>query len=301
MRVVCGFVLCVFAAAPVRAATFTVVKNLSFGTQVPTATSGSAVVALNGNITRTGLTAAPSGTTHYAGQVSFTGTGLGTVANVVNMTFLNSSVVLSNGAGGTVSVSNFTITPNLQISLLNPTAVANIGATMTFSSASTPGNYTGSVQIRGDSALGGTATVTLPITLTLWRTLGVSQTRALNFGGVEATGGNSLITVAPSGTRTITSGAGGVRLIPSMPGTSGAFAITGNPNTSISISLPSTTTLSGPGAVMRLENFVSSPAAGTATLDASGNLTLNVGASLNINSNQATGTYNGTYTVVVNY
>ncbi len=301
MRVFCGWVLCVMAPVAARAATFSVVKNLSFGTQVPTAASGNAVVALNGNITRTGLTAAPSGTAHYAGQVNFTGSGLSAVADVVNMTFLSSSVVLSNGSGGTVTVNNFTITPNLQISLLNPTAVANVGGTMTFTSASTPGNYTGSVQIRGNSLLGGTATVTLPITLTLWRTLGITQTRALNFGAVEVTGGNSVIAMSAAGSRSITSGAAGVRLIQSMPGAAASFAVTGNPNTAVSIVLPQSTTLTGPGAAMTVSNFVRSPADANVTLDASGNMTVNVGASLSVNANQAPGTYNGTYTITVNY
>ncbi len=268
---------------------------------MPTATSGNAVVALNGNITRTGLTAAPSGTLHYAGQVNFTGSGLSAVADVVNMTFLNSSVTLSDVTGGTVTVNNFTITPNLQISIANPTAVAAVGGTMTFTSASTPGNYTGSVQIRGNSLLGGTATVTLPITLTLWRTLGVTQTRALHFGALEVTGGNSVVVMSPGGARHIASGTSGVRLVASVPGTSAMFTVTGNPNTPVTITLPASATLSGPGAAMTVNNFARTPAAPTPNLDASGNLTFNVGASLAVNASQATGTYNGTYTVTVNY
>lgn len=287
----------------VSAATFTATKNLSFGTLVPTVASGSVVIGLNGSInTNSTATVAPSGTAYYAGQAVYTGTGLGAVANVVTMTFLNSSVTLTNGAGGTVTVNNFTITPNLQVSLLNPSATANVGGTMNFTAASTPGNYTGSVQIQGSSLLGGTATVTLPITLTLWRPLSVSQTRALSFGALEVTGGNSVVNLlAQNGNRAITSGQSGVNLIASKPGSAGEFSITGNPNTAVTITLPSSTTLTGPGAAMTVNNFTKVPSNENSTLNSSGAMTLKVGASLTVNAAQAPGTYNGTYTVTVSY
>lgn len=299
------FFLVIVVAAPgiARATTFTATKNLSFGTLIPSTTSGSVVIGLNGNITANGsVTVAPSGTTYYAGQAVYTGSGLSAVANVVSMTFLSSSVTLSNGSGGTVTVNNFTITPNLQVSLLNPSATANVGGTMNFTAASTPGNYTGSVQIQGSSLLGGNATVTLPITLTLWRPLSVSQTTALSFGGIEARGGNSVVQIAPqTSARTVTSGQSGVNLIASKPGVAGAFAVTGNPSTAVTITLPSSITLSGPGTAMTVNNFASYPANGNATLDSTGAMTLNVGASLNVGTNQAAGTYSGTYTLTVSY
>ncbi len=50
------------------AATFTATKNLSFGTLIPTTTSGSATVSLNSTInTNSTATVAPSGTAYYAG------------------------------------------------------------------------------------------------------------------------------------------------------------------------------------------------------------------------------------------
>lgn len=284
-------------------ATFTVAKNLSFGTLAPTASSGSVVIALNSSInTNSTATVISSGTAYYAGQVVYTGTGLSNVANVVTMTFLSSSVTLSNGAGGTVTINNFTITPNLQISLLNPSATANVGGTMNFTAASTPGNYTGSVQIQASSLLGGTATVTLPITLTLWRMLSVSQTVALNFGALEVTGGNSVVSLSPqNGTRTVTSGQSGVNLIGSKPGAAGEFSITGNPNAPVAITLPSSATLTGPGAAMTVNNFTRTPSGENSSLNSSGAMTLKVGASLNVNAAQAAGTYNGTYTLTVSY
>lgn len=297
------FVIAAAAPGVAMAATFMAVKNLSFGTLAPTASSGSVVVSLNGSInTNSTATVISSGTTYYPGQATYTGSGLSGVANVVTMNFLSSSVTLSNGAGGTVTVNNFTITPNLQVSLLNPSATANVGATMNFTSASTPGDYTGSVQIQASSLLGGTATVTLPITLTLWRTLSVAQTTALNFGTIEVTGGNSTVRILPqNGNRTVTSGTSGVNLIQGSPGAAGEFAITGNPNAPVTITLPSSTTLTGPGAAMTVNNFARTPSGNNLNLDASGAMTLKIGASLNVNTAQAPGIYNGTYSMTVSY
>lgn len=297
------FVFLAVVPGIVSAATFTVAKNLSFGTLAPTAASGSVVLSLNGSInTNSAATVISSGTAYYPGQAVYTGSGLSSVANVVTMTFLNSSVTLSNGAGGTVTVNNFTITPNLQVSLLNPSATANVGGTMNFTAASTPGTYTGSVQIQASSLLGGTATVTLPIMLTLWRMLSVSQTVPLSFGAIEVTGGNSVVRLSSqNGNRTVTSGQGGVNLIQSKPGAAGEFLITGNPNASVTVTLPSSATLTGPGAAMTVNNFTRTPSGENTTLNSSGTLTLRVGASLNVNAAQAAGTYNGTYTVTVSY
>lgn len=295
------FICCLFTNVPAWAATFTATQNLSFGTLIPIATSGSVTVGLNGAITTNGVvTVAPTGAIYSAGMTVFTGSGLSAVADVVNMTFLNSSVTLNNGSGGRVTVTNFTITPNLQISLLNPNATAAVGGQMNFTAASDPGTYTGNVQIRGNSLLGGTATVTLPITLTLWRPLSVTQTRKLNFGSIEMSGGNSVVQIAAAGgARTIVSGAGGINLVTNRPGTSGEFTITGQPNTTVMVTLPASVSLTGPGNPMTVNSFTANPT--TYTLSASGSLTLNIGARLTIGAAQVPGTYSGTYNLTVSY
>jgi len=285
------------------ASTFTDSQALSFGTLIPTATSGSVVVGINGAITtNSAVTVAPSGTSYYAGLAVYTGSGLSIIADVLTITVLSSSVTLSNGGGGTVTVNNFTTTPGPGLSLLSPSANIYIGGTMNFTSASTPGNYTGSVQMQGSGLLSGSATVTVPIILTLWKPLGVSQTTALSFGGLELLTGNSTVRVAPqTSARTVVSGVGGINLIASKPAAAGAFSVSGNPNTSVSITLPSSASLTGPGAAMTVSNFTGYPSSTTATLNSSGNLTLNVGADLAVNAAQAPGTYSGTYSITVSY
>ena len=253
-------------------------------------------------MTVTGATVAPSGTAYYAGLGVYTGTGLSVVADLLTISVLSSSVTLSNGSGGTVTVNNFTTTGNPTLSLLNPTANIYVGGTANFTSASTPGAYTGSVQVQGSGLLSGTATMTLPIILTLWRPLGISQTTALNFGGLEVLTGNSTVQIAPqTSTRTIVSGTGGVNLISSKPGAAGAFSVTGNPSTSVTITLPSATTLTGPGAAMTVNNFTGYPSSTAATLSSAGTMTLNVGANLVVNAAQTPGTYSGTYTLTISY
>ncbi len=285
------------------AANFSVVKNLSFGTLVPVSASGSATVALNSSINTYGTaTIAPTGTAYYAGQLLYKGSGFGPFPQSVTMTFLNSSVTLNNGQGGTVVVNNFTVTPNLQVSSSNPEVTANVGGTLNFTSASTPGNYTGSVQVRAYSLFGGFDTVTLPIIATLWRPLTITQSKQLNFGAINVSTGNAVVNMsAQNGNRTIVSGAAGITLISSLPGNPAEFVITGQPNTSINVSLPTSTTLTGPGAAMTVNNFSRRPSGSSTNTNSNGNLTLTVGADLIINANQAAGTYNGTYTISVNY
>uniref|UniRef100_UPI0025FBD785 DUF4402 domain-containing protein n=1 Tax=Novosphingobium sp. TaxID=1874826 RepID=UPI0025FBD785 len=52
---------------------------------------------------------------------------------------------------------------------------------------------------------------------------------------------------------------------------------------------------------MAVTGFTGNVASSAAALDATGNFTLNVGATLNVAANQAIGTYSGTYVLTVVY
>lgn len=80
----------------------------------------------------------------------------------------------------------------------------------------------------------------------------------------------------------------------------GAFSGTGTASTAVTISFSSGDVLTGPGTDMALGNF-SHDAGGSPAFDGTGNLSFNVGADLTVNATQAAGTYNGTYTVTVDY
>lgn len=300
-------VILVFRVLPARASTLTSTQNLSFGTLIPTATSGSVSISTAGAINTGGsVTIAPSGTSYYQGLMNFTGTGLGALLEIVTISVLDNSITMTNNrsGGGTVTVNNFITSNSISVNLLNPN-VNNIplGGTMIFNSSSKGGSYTGSVRVRANGLLTGTADATVPVRLTLWNTLNMNQVTQLNFGSIERLTGNAVVRInAQTGARTIVSGASGINLINSPTPTAGQFSITGEPNANISISLPSSATLSGNnGGTMTVNNFTRSPSGSETSLDSSGNRTLLVGANLNIGTNQITGTYTGTYVVTVNY
>jgi hypothetical protein len=140
-----------------------------------------------------------------------------------------------------------------------------------------------------------TATVVTPIQIT--------KQVDINFGtlAVSATGGTVILT--PAGGRSTTSGV----VLPATASTitAASFDITGQPNYTYAITLPSTATILTRNTgteTMSVGTFTSTPSL-TGTLDGSGNQPLKVGATLTVGSLQAAGVYvSGTpFTVIVNY
>ena len=81
---------------------------------------------------------------------------------------------------------------------------------------------------------------------------------------------------------------------------SGVWSATGTSLTAVSISFSTGDTLTGLGTAMPIGGFAHN-AGGSPALDASGDLSFNVGASLTVNASQTPGTYSGAYSVTVNY
>lgn len=128
--------------------------------------------------------------------------------------------------------------------------------------------------------------------------IAISNTQALGFGKFVA-GSGGTVTVSPAGGR---SASGGVVLVPSGPGAAAQFIVSGDANVSYAISLPGNgvVVLTSSANSMAVNNFTSSPSS-TGTLGAGGSQTLSVGATLSVGSNQASGSYSGTFDVTVNY
>lgn len=81
--------------------------------------------------------------------------------------------------------------------------------------------------------------------------------------------------------------------------TAAQFDVTGEADASYTISLPTSVSISnGAGANMTVDNFTGSKATGTLV---SGADSFNVGGTLGVAANQATGEYTGTFTVTVEY
>lgn len=121
----------------------------------------------------------------------------------------------------------------------------------------------------------------------------------LRFGKFAAGTGGTVV-MGTDGSRMQT---GAVVLSALDAGGAASFSVSGASDATYAITLPSSATLTGPGspaATMSVDTFTSNPS-GTGTLSASGTQTLLVGGTLTVVSDQAVGSYTGTFTVSVEY
>jgi len=138
--------------------------------------------------------------------------------------------------------------------------------------------------------------------------MGRAQTLVANqelaFGSFAAGASAGTVTMSAAGGR---SAGGGVFLISSGGGAAASFTVTGTPGATYSITLPGDGVVSmalagNPGTAMAVNNFVSNPVAtsGSTGLLTGGTQILTVGATLSVGSNQASGSYSGSFNVTVN-
>lgn len=133
-----------------------------------------------------------------------------------------------------------------------------------------------------------TAKIVSPVTL--------EKQDDLNFGTILApTDSAKTITMATNSTR---SGDSSI-LVGTDVGKAGSFKVTGASGQSMTISVTDSTTLSGAGDAMTVNNFVTEPES-TLTLEGTEGQ-IKVGADLTVGMNQAPGDYTGTYNVTVSY
>jgi len=127
----------------------------------------------------------------------------------------------------------------------------------------------------------------------------IDNVQSLSFGSFVAGSGGS-VTVSTNGNRNAD---GGVVLIRSSQGTAAQFAVSGDPNATYTIQLPDNdfVSLTGPGNDMTINNFISTPSGAEGQLGAGGSQALSVGGTLNVGSDQAHGSYCGTFSVTVSY
>ncbi|MDP2258029.1 MAG: DUF4402 domain-containing protein [Polaromonas sp.] len=126
-----------------------------------------------------------------------------------------------------------------------------------------------------------------------------NSTQALAFGSfVAGSGGSVTVAVNPLGR----SASGGVFLVPSGIWSAASFSVTGDPSATYAITLPANgvVSLTSGSNTMAVDSFTSNPAL-TGQLSVGGSQTLMVGATLSVGSNQASGSYSGSFSVTVNY
>lgn len=132
---------------------------------------------------------------------------------------------------------------------------------------------------------------------------GISLTKVndLKFGQIvrSATAGTVSIDAA-SGTR---SANGGVTLGLADGAQAAEFSVAGEPAYNFAITLPKLVTLTKNGSTetMDVENFTSTLTNDAGTLDSRGEASFNVGAEISVGANQATGVYQGDFTITAAY
>ena len=126
----------------------------------------------------------------------------------------------------------------------------------------------------------------------------ITKVTDLAFGNIAAGTTAGTVVIDTDGNRT---GDGGITLITAGSVSNAAnFSITGYAEATFTVELPTSIVISSNGNEMTVDNFVSSLGE-TSSLDVLGEANLNVGATLNVESNQAPGLYEGTFDVTVAY
>ena len=134
-----------------------------------------------------------------------------------------------------------------------------------------------------------------------YRGLSVAATSDLNFGRIQipATGSSKISINQSTGNRTVT---GGAFAWPTPAPTRGAFTISGEGGQLVSVSIPTTVTLTGPGSlIVNLTDTVPASPRLSGALGAAGTYSFNIGGVLTIAPTTPTGAYSGVITVSVDY
>jgi spore coat protein U-like protein len=146
----------------------------------------------------------------------------------------------------------------------------------------------------------GTATVSVV------EPIGIQRVADLRFGRIIQPTANGTLTLAFDGTLTEAGGVVGLSSTPqAINGRGpGAFAVFGDPNRRFIAFMPNSTVITSGANAMVVNQFQANPGGFPGIFrrfDANGFAPLFIGGRLNINANQATGTYTGTYDVTVLY
>lgn len=147
-------------------------------------------------------------------------------------------------------------------------------------------------------AIGNASVVIQNQAITLTPVLG----QDLNFGTVLPFGRNGTVTVWENGTHQ----ASNAHIADTNGISTSGFTVSGVNSAPYAITLPANNTVTltsnvDPADTMTLTGFRRTGVNDQRVLDANGDATFSVGATLNVGANQPAGTYSGTYTVTVSY
>lgn len=133
--------------------------------------------------------------------------------------------------------------------------------------------------------------------------LKITAGTSLRFGQFANATTAGTITIDPFGAVTTAGGMVGANtFVQTGAGRGNAtFSVTGNANAAFGVTVSANVFVASGANRMNVTGFTGNVANSAAVLDAAGNYTLNVGATINVNANQAVGTYSGTYVLTVTY
>ena len=150
------------------------------------------------------------------------------------------------------------------------------------------------------------------ITATVSNAIDFVETTAMSFGefvAISDASDTQTIVIAPGGGNTVGT-TGDARIVQIVTGNPGVFDVSGAaPDVSLDLTLPTTATLSctdctGTPPDFEISAFTSTPTVATLETDATGAVTINVGATLTTAATAVAyedGTYEGDFTISVNY
>jgi Domain of unknown function (DUF4402) len=275
-----------------------VITNMNMGAAVAGATAGT--MTLN----------SPGGTRTSTGGTSV-GSSLGVVLTTVTLTGKPgdawsiaagaATTTTLTGPGAAMTIGPFDFEPSATNTGTFPASGTTgqffLGAPINVAANQARGTYTGSFSLRINDTTNGTNSLkSFTITIKIDAPIACAKTADLLFGDVIVGAIAGTVTISPGGVRSAT----GVTLFGTNPTGAAAFTVSGQANTSYSITLPASVTLNGPAATMTATNFLSSIGT-TGLLNAAGTQSFGVGAQLNVAANQTDGDYAGVFSVVVTY
>lgn len=126
----------------------------------------------------------------------------------------------------------------------------------------------------------------------------VTRTQDLQFGSFASSSSPGFVRVTPAG---IVECGGGVACLGSSTAKPAIFQVSGaTPGASFTVSMPASIQLSNGSQPLTVHAFTDS-LGGTGVLNAAGDATFSVGATLDVNATQAQGSYSGSFEVTINY
>ncbi len=268
--------------------------NMAFGT-IASSVDGSGTATINVNTDSKSLTGTIFDFGGSVTRAKFQVSG-GTPSGFVTITLPSSFTISKSGVTLTVDNLATDITAPAQLDSSGNLTIY-VGGRLTVPINQAPksgltGGFTitvddNSTSTMGDATATTSSSIVAPIT--------ISETAQLNFGYIASAAVGGTLSVSTSGASSainVTDLGGAV--------SQGVFAVSGQGGASFSVTLPGSATLSSGGNTMTVDNF-NHDGGVSPTIAGGGSRTINVGATLNVGSNQAGGVYTGSYSISVNY